>query len=327
MMIRTAKLLLAISLFLWDTADVIGESGSVASRIECPIEYKSHNLLNGIGVYAGKSYKKGEVIDRCIGFSIEDSVSMGSVICNYTFVGASVNQSVLVGGDCLIFNHHSTDFNVAIYDTATVHVVDDNLTLEVYYRYKAVTTRRISIGEELLFSYGSEYNFDETTGSYVSSLGDAKNGGDAFPGCRHKLTEIIERRVYATQRLVRGDVIEVSRALFLPGPPDHRFDSVKPYVWFHDFRDDGMFLSGNGPFYRGKSSDFNAVYQWYSSERNNGSAFYWEDFVATRIALVSFVVIKDIEVNEEITIPLLIEPREGNWKVLSGQLLPHRHAL
>jgi hypothetical protein len=41
-----------------------------AADLDCPLILKKHAKIDGLGVYAGRDYKAGEVVERCVTVSI-----------------------------------------------------------------------------------------------------------------------------------------------------------------------------------------------------------------------------------------------------------------
>jgi hypothetical protein len=40
------------------------------TTLQCDLIIKKHSKIHGVGIYAGRNYKQGEVVERCISVSI-----------------------------------------------------------------------------------------------------------------------------------------------------------------------------------------------------------------------------------------------------------------
>lgn len=40
------------------------------TTLQCDLIIKKHSKIHGVGIYAGRNYKRGEVVERCISISI-----------------------------------------------------------------------------------------------------------------------------------------------------------------------------------------------------------------------------------------------------------------
>lgn len=100
--------------------------------------------LGGRGVFACRSFKAGEVIERCHTIS-KHGDEWGTATTDYVFNGTYNEQnSVLVLGNGSLFNH-SDDANAA-YELA------DNDNIMIY-----TAKRPITRGDEITVDYGSDW--------------------------------------------------------------------------------------------------------------------------------------------------------------------------
>jgi hypothetical protein len=156
--------------------------------------------------------------------------------------------------------------------------------------YIVVAARDIEIGDEIFATYGSELWFDERNIPY-SDLNAIKSHDDLsqfrdLPGCVLQMTEIIGGRVYASRRIARDSIIEVSRAILVPIAFSSN-QTLDKYAWHEEHGERGMILSGHGALYRAVSvspthEDYNVLYEWYDSDNK---PFYWGDLEREEIAL------------------------------------------
>jgi len=46
------------------------------TTLQCDLIIKKHSKIHGVGIYAGRNYKRGEVVERCISVSIPQDKGM-----------------------------------------------------------------------------------------------------------------------------------------------------------------------------------------------------------------------------------------------------------
>jgi hypothetical protein len=203
-----------------------------------------------------------------------------------------------------------------------------------------VALREIAAGEELLINYGYEQDYwgsKEAGEDYVDATTVAHEWDSytTIPGCHSMMTEIVDGKVYATQFIQAGDLVEISRALavrlqFAKHP------NMTKYVWLEEHTDmygeegggTGMVLLGHGALYGSPPQDdltsHNLRYGWYTYDPDKVGNFYWEDLVQTQTAMVALIATRDIELNEELTVPLRIDPVTGQKNVFNRMLQRRR---
>ena len=106
--------------------------------------------------------------------------------------------------------------------------------------------------------------------------------------------------MYATQYILQGEVVEVSRALMLPVSTGDDND-LQRYLWYSNSGNlnRSILVLGHGALYQ--ASDMNSAtlsYDWYLHEGEDGHA-------CSDKMLVKFTATKDILPNMELTVPLL----------------------
>jgi SET domain-containing protein len=103
------------------------------------------STVSGRGVFALKTIRRDETIERCPALEVTDK-DIGGELLNYVFYGSSEKSRLVVMGNGMLFNHSSTP-NVAYYLEQT----DIGPELILY------TLRDIEKGEELFYNYGDDW--------------------------------------------------------------------------------------------------------------------------------------------------------------------------
>ena len=177
----------------------------------------------------------------------------------------------------------------------------------------------------------SEEQNATTVATGASAGADHSTVREVFPGCATKFTQVVGDRVYSTQNFLEGDVLEVVRVLKLP-------DSITPldplysYAWFEEKGSVGIVLLGNGMLYSptpeglaGETvqSSYNVRYEWFhtSSTSDKEIKLTWSNLIVEEKAFLAIVAARDIDVNEELTVPLIVSPETGKRRVFNA-LLP-----
>jgi hypothetical protein len=173
-------------------------SVSVASvDLDCPLILKKHSKFDGVGVYAGRDYKAGEVVERCVTVSIPRSKS-NPLTDMYVF-SHTPEYTDLVLGYGMVYNtnaNHSLRINSSLRPSARVAVGTPEgppplLDFYITAHYD------IPKGQEMFTDYGGAPWFDEKGIPFLAAPED--DAGVLLPGCASGKAEIIGGRVYATQ--------------------------------------------------------------------------------------------------------------------------------
>ena len=306
---------LMITLILYILLIDIG--GCISQSFRCNLVQKSHDRIDGVGVFAGRNFAEGEVIERSVTVVIPTSQVRSSILQNYVFYHLE-DFSDIVFGYAMVYNHNE-NANVLITTGNSSHRSTAR-SLDFVIRAK----RDIYYGEELYSYYGENW-FDNRDIPFVEEaprqLADVHIG--ASHGCPSMYTEIVGGRVYATQSLPEGIVIEVARALVIPAWHT-RGNDLEAYAWFAENSDYGaMIMLGNGALYRGsQDTEANVVYDWHTDETSPGDE---GTVVCTQSMLVAFRTMRRVEVNEELIIPLITstmsEKRRVYDSILTGNCI------
>jgi len=270
-------------------------SVSVASvDLDCPLLLKKHSKFDGVGVYAGRDYKAGEVVERCVTVSIPRSKS-NPLTDMYVF-SHTPEYTDLVLGYGMIYNsnaNHSLRMHSSLRPSARVAVGTPEgppplLDFYITAHYD------IPKGQEMFTDYGGAPWFEEKGIPFLAA--PEEDAGVLLPGCASGKAEIIRGRVYATQLIQPGEVVEVARALVLPGSMGDG-SMLERLMWFRkDWQENAMLVLGYGALYEGaEPGTANLHYGWHSHEAGKCEDVMLVEFVATRL----------IEPNEALSVPMV----------------------
>lgn len=322
--------------------------------LDCNCDYllKVHSVIPGVGVFANRNISKYEVLDRCVSVLVPGELVTG-LLDRYVFsaYGVEHQYSVLALGMCMMYNHHSRQENAKVFHPADLfpsysgpRVPDGAITFNV------VAQRDIVAGEELFINYGYDRDYWTKAGhAYVDVTQVAAEENkdpssmytNTIPGCHHLMTEIVGGKVYAAQYIEEGDLVELSRALLVP-PRFAAEPNLTRYVWMEensDFENGlGMVILGHGALYSAsggddaetelededepkESTNYNLRYEWYTYDDSKARRFYWDDFLVEQQGMVAFIATRAIEINEELIVPLKVDPLTGRRNAYNSMLL------
>jgi hypothetical protein len=233
-------------------------------------------------------------------------------------------RAAMVLGNGMIYNHVPSESQML---HATVEIDSSSPTdrqrCTGMIEYNVVALRNIVEGEEIFLNDGDNwfsdrkllFNYNPSWERMIPTAGELP-----FPGCSSGLTEIVDGKVYLSQTVEEGDVIEVVRALLAPVPFASSPEYVR-YLWFHEHSDTSMLLLGNAALYTAANitngEEYNVRYEWFSPD---GESAYWDDLVDHEIAFVALIADRLIFVNEELTVPLMVDPISGRRRVYNRVL-------
>lgn len=271
-----------------------------AYDVSCQL-YVGQSLLSehmGMGVFAGRNYKKNEVVERCIVIPVPIDLVQRTLLDNYVF--GDDRGALVVLGYAMVYNHD---------DDSSVHYGTANHLLS----YRSIdgspdsyffASHDIAEGEEIFSQYGGERWFQERNIPFVQSkLGRSTlNNSIVFPGCPASLVEVMNGRLFATQVIHSGDIIEVARGLLVP---TNIADSpnLSPYMWRSGHNEEdtdaamAMLLLGYGALY-GPAVDKspNVAYDWWTPDRTLSTC--------NELMYVSFTALDTIYPSEELVIDM-----------------------
>ena len=298
---------LVISIDIWLAAVLILLLSTASCFKDCDLLLKKHTNIHGIGVYANRNFNRGEVVERCIAILIPSN--RNSPILDEYVYGHRHSYVDVVLGYGMIYNHHSNEsLHMHSSEAFSIRTDQSNRVFD----FVLTALYDIKKGDEIFTSYGTGDGktwFDERGMTYVNvknsaqppSLSLLEDHEFSLPGCPLSKTEVFQGHVYATQYILEGEVVEVSRALMLPVSTGDDND-LQRYLWYSNHSgslNSSILVLGHGALYQ--ASDMNSAtlsYDWYFHEGEDGHA-------CSDKMLVKFTATKDILPNMELTVPLL----------------------
>ena len=197
----------------------------------------------------------------------------------------------------------------------------------------------INIGDEIFSYYGGKKWFVEKGITFQHH--DEKSFVDnsevhTFPGCASSLTTVFKGRVYATQVIYAGDIVEISRTLILPASlAANENKNLDGFVWRRnstgesdqDTGDDGesskremlLLHLGNGALYGTPSHDKSANLEyewWYDAGQSEGVE------CSDQTMFMKFTATQDIQPSEELTVDLF---STNNQRLAAESLFSYCH--
>jgi hypothetical protein len=274
-----------------------------------------HHLYDGIGVFAERFYQEGEVIALEPSLSLHRNFTTRSMI---DFYASSINEKPdfdnLIFGNGFIYNHHSNP-NVA-YFRAEIPLDGPHDLI----RYAFIATRDIKVGQEMFISYGTELWFTqrklEMRQPLISNEESSLDLMPPLPGCIRSSLVFSQGQIYTTERIHKGEILEVNRAIVIPGHVAIGND-LEEYVWFREGYNNvkgALLILGRGILFNtsmtpegsGQSSHSNVMYSWYNTAVTDSldPNDHHHNVTCSLSMLVMFTATRDIEVNEILTVPL-----------------------
>lgn len=99
--------------------------------------------LHGLGVFATRPYRSGELVERCRALTIKDTdITVTSRLVDYVFEAKDKRNVLIALGSCSIYNHsesNNADFTI-VGETVEIRAV-----------------KPIAKGEEICIHYGDDY--------------------------------------------------------------------------------------------------------------------------------------------------------------------------
>jgi hypothetical protein len=247
-----------------------------------------------------------KIIEKCLAFTFSNSRIEGTILEDYVFSDED-GYSQLYLGNAILYNHNangsvsikSSPYKSPNFSNST-HDIDEILV----YALKDIVK-----GDELFISYGDKQWFDDRNiqlidlkNDYTSMNSEENN----LPGCARGVAEMINGKLYATQFISQGYVIEVSRGLIFPSSVTHN-TSLEPFLWQSYNAELVMLLLGMGSFYQSRTDDevANVMYDWYILNNFNDEMHTDErKMVYDNKMLISFIAARNIYPGEVLIIDL-----------------------
>jgi hypothetical protein len=198
-------------------------------------------------------------------------------------------------------------------------------------KVKATTCSFTQASDDASISDGNEgchENKSDTDNTNTIVNGDGDDNLIAFHGCPMSLTQVIDGKVYALQYIAQNSVIEISRALLVP---DHIGDDndLERYLWYSPHNPNGhaILLLGQGALYSTPAESHdnieiaNLYYSWYFFDDDNDSSDSSSNRKCEQKMFIYFRARRNIEPNEELTVPLELKVGSSRRYLLEHWLL------
>jgi hypothetical protein len=303
---------------------------------QCSLLQK-HSVAGGIGVFAGKNFSRGQVIERFLSLDVPSKVVKGSILDKYVFSSGVEGVDSLILGYAMIYNHMQSNESTVMLIGSRRHITSQRANRETE-DFAVFAKRDIVQGEEIFSNYGDgnswfrQRNLVEVPLSAVAKASSYQLFAKALPGCPVGNVETFAGRLYAAQMIMKGEIIEVARALLLPELFKAN-STLRKYSWYSETDDTAMLLLGNGALYRaadnGDMQSVNLLYGWYNEAPSDGTnttavALFWDDLVRDEMAFVTIFARRNILCGEEVLVGLVVDANTGIRRVFN-QMLPARN--
>ena len=322
---------------------------SIDVQRECDIRLVlGHNYgSNQLKVIAGRDFTVGEYIEAVPGYVVSNEATRNSIIDDYV-MGWNETHSEVIFGTAALYNHAKVR-TIGDYADTTEEI---DKTSGHIPRALVMVEKEIKKGDEMYFYYGETWFTSRgITELTEEQTAPAAGSFTPLPGCIGAVAELIDERVFAKTKIYAGEVIETTRALLVPEVIADK-ESIARLVWHksHELpRDHNTFHAsielqvdetgqpwrppttrmvvlplGFGPFYQ-SDINYNVEYSWYpipsssssisptegdNSNSNTNSSI--AELHCGLTMLVSFRVLRDVEVGEELTLNLAVDPDTGH---------------
>ena len=292
-----------------------------SSSLRCNLLLRKHGVLDGVGVFAGRDYKAGDIIESPPGVMVSLNYTSRTMLEYYTIMHINGFDDI-VFGNVMMYNHRDVP-SVVFQHPREVHTKRKGYARSKL-RFDIVAVKDIRRGSEIFVSYGTDEWFRSRNMTQVTYNGPAPATYRTLPGCTRASIREHRGRIYTSQAIAKGEVLEVARALILPAHLVMSTDLVD-YVWLQE---DGrnvkgaVLVLGNGALYRSPSGglqEANVNYTWfnedvYSTSDVSGDLLRIAEATApahiecSLTMSVIFRASRDIAVNEELTVPIRETP-------------------
>lgn len=324
------RLLLLLYIFQHKCDGLVFDDESRILHNECAIHTFYYEGI-GLAIYAGKDFPVYSEISRFPGIPIASN-RCNNILSHYVEGHPDEGLLLISLGYALLFNHadyntfphiqkyssHFSLFNDESKQVISLQYLDVNYT----------STADIRSGDQIFNYYGENYfgakqikeisPYDYNNADYIAiSPNRIATHPNRLPGCATAFIIMKSERLYASRNIRKGQVIEVTRALFLPSA--HMVDAglIERFLWYSHREypndkggsDSVLLMLGYGALYSSvsKFTLANVDYAWYdpsSMSSDHGKTFMPSAAQCSDQILVSFTANRDIEAEEELIIDL-----------------------
>lgn len=239
---------------LWFCIAIITTNGNEDAGPSCPLQLRLTGDT-GIGVYAGKDWTPGEVMETVVGVVVPAASVYWTQLVNYA-EGFNETHALITMGFGMLYNHvlewdkamvrKHMSLNPGQHEFRSSDFVKFGLSYDVIFEPNSVIMK----GEQILNYYGDDWFIDRNQveinihNTNSDSIGDenhvvpslslqtevAQAGsmniapgegshsiqGSVLPGCAMTMVEHKQNRLFAAVDIEGGTVLEVSRGILLP---------------------------------------------------------------------------------------------------------------
>jgi hypothetical protein len=182
------------------------------------------------GVYAGRNYSRGDIIESAATVSLRTDVAHATSVINYVFSTSHDDYVFVVLGAGMLFNHDSNP-NVEHSWVDSAHNIDPSETVEnpnsYFYDVNFIASRDINAGEELFVNYGPDGEWFKSRGIELAKIDSTRailavehlNKVGVCQGSNFVNSSTIYgagRGLFAGKDYKVGDTIIISPTLLLP---------------------------------------------------------------------------------------------------------------
>jgi len=269
---------------------------------DCDLVLRKNVVTHSVGVFANRRFNRGEVLERCITVVIPFSQSSNFSPLLDEYIYGHDDESIAIAlGYGMLYNHSFNEtIDVAWFDHSSVRTAAGSSNV---LDYTITALQDIQMGDEIFTSYGDEQWFIDRQ-IPIARLEYPNYGLAAvyehIPGCVQSKTEVFQGRVFATQYILEGEVVEVTRALLLPVSTGDG-NELERYLWYSNHSgslNKTLLISGHGALYQ--ASDLSVAtlsYKWYIDDS--------DVFQCADKLFVQFIATTLIQPNMELTVPLV----------------------
>ena len=297
-----------------------------SDSIKCDIVMR-YSEGYGIGLYAGKTFRKGVHLEYSIGMYVPHYITFWNEMDQYV-EGYNETHHHLMLGYAIIYNHAPKEKQMAAKSRSYDGWVygDKSHSVDTI----GVAMQTIQKGSQIFSFYDTEwftlrnlqaidpFSLQETYPDVIR-VADIHNDRGRIPGCGSKFTEIkkilhsttkqlMSSELVAKVNILKGTIIEVTRALLLSEGDHLAKEPLNSYLWWkqgynqrkypYELRDKhlvrvvntpynhsgsyALLHSGNGGLYHGyeySKTEINVDYNWWDLSEINATSesFYWHN--------------------------------------------------
>lgn len=207
----------------------------------------------GVGIYAGRSWKAGEVVESALAIPVPTEGYVSTELDSFV-EGYNVSWGMSSFGFAMLYNHRPgvkmlgkrmDDGKLAAHDIGFAR--DGRLGHGPQHVVEYFAKQDIREGQQMWNDYGEHWFGGErgeemdpcagTFGESICQMADAREAAELpgrIPGCPHGLVTFRGGRAYARRDIAAGEVVETSRVLRLPlSAVKEMHGRLADFLWYH----------------------------------------------------------------------------------------------